>query len=138
MNLKLSPVTSEMIDKFRDECSTLYPLAAVFYDEAKLEAHRKAVLSESSSVNPEESEPAKTPNTKISLSSNNGEVDAVAKKLDGLTVNSGYKSSNAGQANKVNGHVESINSGKGGNRGKKKKAAGGGDGVKGNAVVAGN
>ncbi|KAM3181665.1 hypothetical protein ACTXT7_013925 [Hymenolepis weldensis] len=138
MNLKLSPVTSKMIDKFRDECSILYPLAAVFYDEAKLEAHRKAVLSESSSFNSEESEPAKTPNTKASPSSNNDEVYVVTKKLDGLTVNSGDKSSNGGQANRVNGHVESINSGKGGNRGKKKKAAGGGDGAKGNAVVAGN
>nr|CDS34462.2 n alpha acetyltransferase 15 NatA auxiliary [Hymenolepis microstoma] len=136
VNLKLSPVTSEMNDKFRSECSTLYPLAAVFYDEAKLEAHRKAVLSEPSSVNPEESEPPKTPNSKISPS-NNAEVDSVAKRFDGLAVSSGDKSSNGGQGNKMNGHVETLISGKGINKGKKKKAAGGNN-AKANTVAARN
>ncbi|VDO03162.1 unnamed protein product [Rodentolepis nana] len=130
MSLKLSPVTSEMIVKFRNECSSLYPLAAVFYDEVKLEAHRKAVLSELSSVNPEESEPLKTPNSKI-LPSNNSEVDSVAKRFDGLAVSSG------GQENKMNGHVENLNCGKGVNKGKKKKAAGS-NSAKANTVVAKN
>lgn len=110
MNLKMSPVTSEMIEKFRDECSTLYPLAAVFYDKATLENHLNVILNETSSVKSIEDDSSKTQGTKKFHSANDDEVDTLVNKLDDLSVNDQSNSNeNEGQANKVNGHLGTNN-----------------------------
>ncbi|KAM7540214.1 hypothetical protein Aperf_G00000030325 [Anoplocephala perfoliata] len=123
MNLKISPITCEMIEKFRGECSMLYPLAAVFYDEGTLENHLNMVLSEASSVKSIENDSSRTQgSTKKAHTANDGEVDTVANTLDGLSVNEKSNSNgDEGQANKVNGYVGTNNKG---SKQKRKRAVG--------------
>ena len=104
MNLKLAPVTKEIVDSLREKCSALYPRAVVFFTEADRANHLTAVLASPLSATADGSvKEGKT-----------DEVDAVAEKLESLSCSDGNTTSTADTSanpngrvptNKMNGHV---------------------------------
>ncbi|CDS40581.1 n alpha acetyltransferase 15 NatA auxiliary [Echinococcus multilocularis] len=99
LNLKLAPITKEMIDDFRGKCSTLYPLATVFFTETALKSHLNAAICKTSAATSNEAFLKRSP-----PSQGNDNVNAVVEKLDALSC---YESTgvNGDAENKLNGHI---------------------------------
>lgn len=97
-NLKLAPITNEIIDDFRGMCSTLYPLATVFFTETALESHLNATLCKNSAATSNEASSKRSP------CQDNDEVNAVVKELDAFSCNESA-GLNGDAQNKLNGHL---------------------------------
>ncbi|KAL5112550.1 N-alpha-acetyltransferase 15 NatA auxiliary subunit [Taenia crassiceps] len=97
-NLKLAPITNEIIDDFRCKCSALYPLATVFFTEAALESHLNATLYKNSAPTSNEASSKRSPCQSID------EVKVVVKALDTFSCNEST-GVNGDAENKLNGHL---------------------------------
>ncbi|EUB57235.1 NMDA receptor-regulated protein [Echinococcus granulosus] len=128
LNLKLAPITNEMIDDFRGKCSTLYPLATVFFTETALESHLNAAICKTSAATSNEAFLKRSPPDQ-----GNNEVNAVVEKLDALSC---YESTgvNGDAENKLNGHIVANKKA----ARQKRKKAGNIDSAKSSAAVAFN
>ncbi|KAL5960858.1 N-alpha-acetyltransferase 15 NatA auxiliary subunit [Taenia solium] len=125
LNLKLVPITNEIIDDFRGKCSTLYPLATVFFTKTALESHLNATLCKNSAATSNEAFSKQSP------CQGNDEVNAVVQELDSFSCNESA-GVNGDAQNKLNGHIIAT---KKATRQKRRKA-GNIDGAKLNAAEA--
>ncbi|VDM34120.1 unnamed protein product [Hydatigera taeniaeformis] len=99
LNLKLAPVTNEIINSFRDKCSLLYPLANVFFTETALESHLNATICKNPAATPNEASSKLSPSCQ-----DNEEFDLVVKKLDALSYDENADV-NGNAQNKLDAHM---------------------------------